>query len=106
MTLVANLAAQDRAKTDAQAPSQRGALAVRGQPAMNPPLWSTRAYDTLWKRWGLAEKPVDFAQQVQERYGLLAAPYANDDLPMGMHHAQGALGKGIVNDCLLYHAGH
>ena len=104
--VVASVAAQDRAKTaDAPAPAQRGALAVRGHPAMNPPIWSARAFDTLWKRWGLAEKPADFAQQVRERYGLQTAPYANDELPMGLHYAPGALGKGIVNDCLLCHAG-
>jgi Cytochrome c len=106
LILVASVAAQDRIKTrDTQTPAQRGALAVHGQPAMNPPLWSTKAYDTLWKRWGLTEKPVDFTQQVQDRYGLHTAPFANDDLPMGLHPGQGALGKGIVSDCLLCHAG-
>ena len=67
MVLVASVAAQDT-----PTPAQRGALAVRGQPEMNPALWSIRAFDTLWKRWGLADKPADFAQQLQERYGLQA----------------------------------
>jgi mono/diheme cytochrome c family protein len=106
LILIANLTAHDTAKTpETQAAARRGGLAVRGQPEMNPPLWSARAFDNLWKRWGLAEKPADFAEQVRERYGLQAAPYANDDLPMGLHYAPGALGKGIVNDCLLCHAG-
>jgi mono/diheme cytochrome c family protein len=104
--LVANVAARDTEKeSDKKAAAQRGALAVRGRPAMNPPLWSTKAFDTLWKRWGLSEKPADFAQQVQDRYGLNPSPYANDDLPMGLHYSQGVLGKGIVNDCLMCHAG-
>ncbi len=54
-----DVAAQDPTPPDMRTPAQRGALAVRGQPAMNPPLWSAKAYDNLWKRWGLAEKPVD-----------------------------------------------
>jgi mono/diheme cytochrome c family protein len=104
--LSANMMAHDTAKiSDGQRPAQRGALAVRGHPAMNPPLWSTRAYDNLWKVWGLAEKPADFAKQVQDRYGLHAAPYENGELPMGLHSVQGVLGKGMVNDCLMCHAG-
>ncbi len=86
-------------------PVQRGAVAVRGRPEMNPPLWSARAFNTLWKRWGLTERPADFEQQLQDRYGLQPAPYPNDGLPMGLHYASGPLGKGIVNDCLLCHAG-
>jgi hypothetical protein len=99
--LVSGAAAQEAVET----PAQRGALAARGRPAMNPPLWSTRAFDNLWKRWGLTEKPADFTRQLQERYGLHPAPYDNDGLPLGLHYAQGTFGKGIVNDCLLCHAG-
>src|SRR5262249_47771427 len=75
VVLIAGAAAQDEGKTsDTRTPRQRGSLAVRGQPAMNPPLWSAKAYGTLWQRWGVAEKPADFTQQVQERYGLHASP--------------------------------
>jgi len=104
--LLANSQAQEASKApDNLPPAQRGALAVRGRPEMNPPLWSQSAFDNLWKRWGLTEKPADFAQQVRARYGLQSAPYANDELPMGLHYVKGAFGKGIVNDCLLCHAG-
>ena len=84
---------------------ERGAAAVRGQAAMNPAVWSAPTYDHLWKQWGLPERPANFTDAVRERYGLHAAPYPNDGLPMGLHYAKGLLGKGIVNDCLLCHAG-
>src|SRR5262245_61486094 len=82
------------------------AEAVRGKPSMNPPVWSLKAYDTVWKQWGLKEKPAEFARAFRERYGLHAAGYDNRDLPMGLHEAAGPLGfKGISTDCLLCHAG-
>lgn len=93
------------AAQDAKSPSERGALAVRGHPAMNPPLWSFNAYDNVWKQWGLAEKPADYPRAVRERYGLHAASYDNSGLPMGLHVSQGLFGKGIINDCLMCHAG-
>ncbi len=85
--------------------AQRGFGAVRGQPPMNPPLWSQRAYDNLWKRWGLKEKPADYDAAVREQYGLQRAPYTNNGLPMGLHVSAGLFGKGLINDCLLCHAG-
>ena len=93
--------AQDAGKT----PAQRGALAVRGHPAMNPPNWSEAAFNDVWQQWGLREKPADFDRLVRERYGLHAAPYDNGGLPMGLNVAAGAFGKGIINDCLMCHAG-
>lgn len=93
------------AAQDAKSPAERGALAVRGHPAMNPPLWSFNAYDNVWKQWGLAEKPADYPRAVRERYGLHAASYDNAGLPMGLHVSQGLFGKGIINDCLMCHAG-
>src|SRR5688500_15800318 len=95
------LTAQESVKGSAE----RGALAVRGHPAMNPPVWSAKSFDEVWKQWGVAEKPADYAAAVRERYGLHAAPFDNAGLPMGLHYSQGLLGKGIVNDCVLCHAG-
>jgi len=86
-------------------PAERGELAVRGQPAMNPPGWSARNFDELWRQWNLTERPADFDERLQNRYGLHKAPYDNGGLPMGLHYAEGVLGKGITNDCLLCHAG-
>jgi mono/diheme cytochrome c family protein len=88
------------------APSaERGWGAVRGKPALNPPIWSRKAFDSLWKQWGLKEKPADYDRAVRQRYGLHSAPYDNAGLPMGLHESRGLLSKGIVNDCLLCHAG-
>ena len=39
------------------------------------------------------------------RYGLHAAPFDNHGLPLGLQLAPTLLGKGIVNNCLLCHAG-
>src|SRR5437588_12230026 len=98
--LSSSLAAQEHTPS-----AERGALAVRGKPAMNPGVWSASAYEQLWKQWGLSAKPADFATALRERYGLHVAPHENDGLPMGLHYSKGLLGKGIVNDCLLCHAG-
>jgi len=84
---------------------ERGELAVRGRPAMNPPLWTQSVMDNAWKHWGVKEKPADYARAFRDRYGLHAAPYDNGGLPMGFHVSQSLLGKGIVSDCLLCHAG-
>jgi mono/diheme cytochrome c family protein len=72
---------------------------------MSPAIWPLATYENAWKQWGLKEKPADYDLAFRERYGLHAAPYDNDRLPMGLHTADGPLGKGIVNDCLLCHAG-
>jgi hypothetical protein len=72
---------------------------------MNPPLWPLAAYENAWKQWGVKERPANYDAVFRERYGLHAAPYDNDGLPMGLHAARGVLSKGIVNDCLLCHAG-
>jgi hypothetical protein len=99
--VASTLAAQhaDKAAVD------RGAVAVRGNPAMNPPIWSAAAYENVWKQWGLREKPADFAEAFRARYGVHPALYENNGLPMGLHYSKGLFGKGIVNDCLLCHAG-
>lgn len=84
---------------------ERGRALVRGAPALNPPLWSMRAYPNAWSQWGLKEKPADYDRRFRARYGLHEAPYANHGLPMGLHVAPGLLGKGVGTDCLLCHAG-
>src|SRR5260370_29298594 len=40
-----------------------------------------------------------------EHYGLPPAPYANGGYPMGLREASSVFGKGLTNDCLLFHAG-
>ena len=41
----------------------------------------------------------------QRANGLFSAPYENNGLPMGLMQGKRLLGKGIVNNCLLCHAG-
>jgi mono/diheme cytochrome c family protein len=84
--------------------------AARGQDTMfhkslNPRIWSTSAYDTVWKQWGLKEKPANYEQAFRERYGMHPAPFDNHGRPMGLMEAPGFLGTGLVNNCLLCHAG-
>jgi mono/diheme cytochrome c family protein len=85
--------------------ADRGRDAVRGWPALNPGICSADAFQNLWKRWGVAEKPADYPRAVRERYGLHEAPYENGGLPMGLHEAKTLFRKGVANDCLLCHAG-
>jgi cytochrome c2 len=53
----------------------------------------------------ISPKPANYAEAFIERYGLHPAPFENKGLPMGLLAAQGLRGKGIVNNCLLCHAG-
>jgi hypothetical protein len=85
--------------------AERGQDAARGRPPLNPPLASLTAYENIWKRWGLKEKPGNYEAVLRERYGLQTAPYKNDGLPLGLHVTQGLFGKGIGNDCMFCHAG-
>lgn len=93
-------AAQSGDKT----PAERGRDVMRGR-SLNPPVWSMKAYDDVWRQWGVAEKPTDYARAFRERYGMHVAPFDNKGLPMGLMESQGLLSKGIVNNCLLCHAG-
>jgi hypothetical protein len=72
---------------------------------LNPGIWSVNAYDTIWKVWGLKEKPANLTQLFRERYGLHPAPYDNHGRPMGLSEVSGLFGKRLVNSCLLCHAG-
>ncbi len=96
--------AEDRAK-EHKAKVELGRLAARGRPAMSPAIWSCAGYENAWKQWGLSEKPANYEAAFRERYGLHAAPYDNDELPMGLHPAPFLLGHGVLNDCLLCHGG-
>jgi mono/diheme cytochrome c family protein len=93
------------AVTPAGPSAERGREAVRGRPALNPPACAVSVYEDLWKRWGAAAKPADYARAVRDRYGLHEAPYDNGGLPMGMHAARGFFGPGVGTDCLLCHGG-
>ena len=85
-------------------PAERGRQVVMHQ-SLNPAIWSTTAYDNLWKQWGVPEKPANYAEAVNQRYGLFTAPFDNQGLPMGLMQGKRLFGKGIVNNCLLCHGG-
>jgi hypothetical protein len=84
--------------------AERGRKALESR-SFNPAVWSQKAYDDVWKQWGLKEKPADFDKSLRERYGLHPAPYPNDGLPMGVRKSATLLGKGISVDCLVCHGG-
>lgn len=101
--------------------AERGRRTLLTTPLV-PASWPRRAYDELWKRWGLAGRPADFDAAVRERYGLHPAPFENGGLPMGLRAAKGLFplasaddegggregrvgSGGLANDCLLCHAG-
>src|SRR5262245_15904763 len=84
--------------TPEKSAAERGRYTLTHNP-INPPIWSLKTYDNLWRRWGLAEKPGDYAEQVRERYGLHAAPFENGGRPMGLLESKGLISKGIVNNC-------
>ena len=83
---------------------ERGKKALLGR-AFNPPAFSFKAYENVWKVWGLNEKPADLDRLFRERYGLAEAPYANGRYPMGLRESSGLLGKGLTTDCLACHGG-
>jgi hypothetical protein len=85
-------------------PAERGREIIFHQ-SLNPAIWSTAAYDNLWKTWGIAEKPANYLEAVKARYGLSTAPFDNRGLPMGLQQGKRLIGKGIVNNCLLCHGG-
>jgi len=91
-------------KTPAKTGAERGREALLTR-SFAPAVHSLKAYDNAWKQWGTKEKPADYDEAFRGRYGLIAAPYPNDGLPIGLRKADGLLGKGIGNDCLLCHAG-
>lgn len=74
-----------------------------------PATMTRRAYDRVWKQWGVKEKPapVDYDRLIRQRYGLHEAPYPNGALPMGLRPASLplGLGKGISMDCMVCHGG-
>ena len=85
-------------------PAERGREALLGR-SFDPGVVSVQGYESVWKQWGLAEKPADYAGAVEVRYGLHPAPYDNHGLPMGLRETSSLLGKGIGVDCLLCHGG-
>jgi hypothetical protein len=95
----------------ADAPASSPTAAERGYKALTgtafiPGFWSKRTIPNVWKHWdGVKEKPAEYDAAFRERYGLHAAPYPNDGLPMGLRKASLLLAQGIGADCMLCHGG-
>jgi Cytochrome c len=71
-----------------------------------PASWTKAAYQNVWKRWpGVKDKPADYDRAFAEYYGLHAAPFDNNNLPMGMKQAASFLGRTLTVDCLICHGG-
>lgn len=87
-------------------PVERGKQALFGR-AFSPPVVSPKVYEDAWRQWGTDAKqpPEHYAHAFMERYGLAAAPYPNDDYPMGIRLASGLLGKRLTIDCMICHGG-
>lgn len=85
-------------------PAERGRQ-IMFHRSLNPPIWPMTTYENVWKQWGVPEKPANYAEAFMERYGLHPAPFDNQGRPMGLLEAKGLFFKGIVNNCLLCHAG-
>jgi mono/diheme cytochrome c family protein len=95
----------NRVSAAEKTPAERGREALLGR-SFDPATVSFQAYESVWKQWGLAEKPSEYASAVQARYGLHPAPFENHGLPMGLREVRSLLGvKGIGVDCLLCHGG-
>ncbi len=70
--------------------------------------WSRDAYAKAGRLWGVSSPdpkadPQGYAAAFNLRYGLHAAPYPNDGLPMGLRTGMG--GDGIQIDCMACHGG-
>jgi hypothetical protein len=95
----------------ADAPAPSSTAASRGYKALTetafiPGFWSQKSVPNAWMQWdGVKEKPSDYSVAFRERYGLHAAPYPNDGLPMGLRKANILLKTGIGADCMLCHGG-
>jgi mono/diheme cytochrome c family protein len=96
-------------RTDLPPAAERGRTALLSR-AYLPPTMTLRAYETVWRQWGLKEKPADadYDRLFRGRYGLHAAPYPNGRYPMGLREADMPFplpGKGLTQDCLVCHGG-
>lgn len=85
-------------------PAEKGYKALTGT-AFIPAFWPQRALGNVWQGWDVPEKPGNYDAAVRERYGLHAAPYPNDGLPMGLRKAPLLLNTGVGIDCMLCHGG-
>ncbi len=85
--------------------------AARGKKSLEktafiPAFWPRSSYDNAWKRWGISTKPANYDAAFRERYGLHAATFENDGLPMGLRLSPYLpFTQGIGIDCMVCHSG-
>jgi mono/diheme cytochrome c family protein len=92
--------------TTSKTPSAERGYELLTTKAFVPAIWSRSSYESAWKSWGLKEKPSDYEAALRERYGLHAAPYPNDGLPMGLRSTPWlGIAKGVTADCMMCHGG-
>ena len=90
-------------KPDDSASIERGRKAVW---SVSSPLTPTfGAWSSLWKSWGLDERPDDFLAKTQERYGLHESPREGDSMPLGLKKMPTPFGPTLGHNCLPCHAG-
>ncbi|HQR06219.1 MAG TPA: c-type cytochrome [Gemmatales bacterium] len=100
------LASDPSAGAVSKTPSAERGYELLTTKAFVPAIWSRSSYDSAWKNWNLKEKPSNYEAAVRERYGLHAAPYANDGLPMGLRPTPWlGIAKGVTADCMMCHGG-
>lgn len=63
------------------------------------------SWDSLWKQWGLDQRPEDFLSRAGERYGLHESLRDGDRFPLGLKEAPTPFGVTLGNNCLMCHAG-
>ena len=107
--LLAGLGASARGSEPDAAERGREALTLRGH---LKPAWKKDVYRLAGKLWGDGapdpdREPEAYAAAFNQRYGLHAAPYPNDGLPMGLRLGVFPDGKrsGVQIDCMLCHGG-
>ncbi len=84
--------------------------AERGKDAvwsvLSPLSLSVTSWNTIWKQWGLPDRPEEFDRLVPERYGLLPSARKGDPFPLGINVLNTPFGPMLSNNCLLCHAGN
>ena len=96
---------------DEREAAERGRVALTSTGYLKP-AWSAEAYRNASKLWGTTapdpvRDPEAYASDFNRRYGLNAAPYPNDGLPMGLRKGNRPDGSkgGIAIDCMACHGG-
>lgn len=96
---------------DDATPAERGRKLLTGRSFIGP-AWTSEAYANASRAWETphpdpSQDPAGYAAAFASRYGLHAAPYPNDGMPMGLRTATSKDGAktGLQIDCMACHGG-